>query len=875
MGARVPLVMALDDAEAVPEVVGGKGASLSRLTRAGFRVPAGFDVTTGAYLDFLDVGGLRDELLLAMSAVDVSDASTFEAAAARIGELLAGEAVPGPTEAAIAQAYAALGDDVPVAVRSSATVEDLPGLSAAGQHDTYLNIRGSAAVLDAVTRCWASLWSTRAIGYRAERGISPGDVSIAVVVQRLVPADAAGVMFTIDPVDGARDKIVVSANWGLGESVVSGDVTPDVAVIDRASGALVSYQLGGKEVMTVADGAGTLETETPAGLRSTPVLSPAQAGDLARVGLAIERLFGVPVDVEWARADGEVWVVQARPITAVAARPADPADPAAGEVPGEQWNDSLAGEYLWTNGNLGEALPDVMTPATWSFIQLFMGQMVFPPSVPGYRGYGRIGGRFYANVSMSMSLEALVGISRRRFVALFGPVLGRLPPLGEIPRARLPRWKARRLMVPATFASLRRVNASAKRLPQFLADAPGRCDRLRAEIGQAADAAALADLWPAQVRPLLVEAADMLAAAGSAGGTTLVSVPGKLAALVDEADAALLLSGQRAEGPETTSLASLGPVVGLARLARGEIDRGTFVRQYGHRGPHEAELSIPRPAEDSGWIDDQLAALGGSGHEAARDADALLARQDAARAASWQRLARQDPRKAAAVRKLITAWAPAARGREAARSEVIRSAWVARAWVLRAGELTGCRDDLFFLELPETYGLLRGERAPLERVPARRAAYETYTALPPFPTLILGRFDPTSWAADPDRRSDYYDGRAAATTGPDGAITGFPGAAGVVEGAARVLRTPEDGAELRDGEILVTTVTNIGWTPIFPRAAAVVTDVGAPLSHAAIVARELGIPAVVGCGNATMLLHSGDRVRVDGGAGTVEILERA
>jgi rifampicin phosphotransferase len=159
-----------------------------------------------------------------------------------------------------------------------------------------------------------------------------GDVSIAVVVQRLVPAEAAGVMFTMDPVSGALDRVVVSANWGLGESVVAGDVTPDVAVVDRASGALVSYQLGGKEVMTVADGAGTLETETPADLRSTPVLSPAQAGELARVGLAIETLFGVPVDVEWARADGELWAVQARPITAVAARPADPADPAAGEA---------------------------------------------------------------------------------------------------------------------------------------------------------------------------------------------------------------------------------------------------------------------------------------------------------------------------------------------------------------------------------------------------------------------------------------------------------------------------------------------------------------------------------------------------------------
>ncbi len=858
MGAQVPLVMALDDPGAAPGVVGGKGASLARLARAGFRVPPGFHVTTSAYLDFIGRGGLREPVLAAMSSVDVSDPATFDAAAARIGDLLAGQPVPAPTAAAIAGAYACLGDDVPVAVRSSATVEDLPGMSAAGQHDTYLNVRGEAAVLDAVRRCWASLWSARAIGYRARYRIAPGDVSIAVVVQQLVPAEAAGVMFTIDPVDGAHDQVVISANWGLGESVVAGDVTPDVAVVDRSSGTLVSYQVGSKETMTVADAAATRATDTPSARRSAPVLSSAQAGELARVGLAIEKLYDQPMDIEWALAAGELSVVQARPITTPASRPA------AG--PGEQWNDSLDGDYLWSNGNLGEALPDVMTPATWSFIELFMSRMTFPPSLPGYRGYGRIGGRFYANVSMSISLEALVGISPRRFAVLLGPVLGKLPPIEEIPRPRLPRWKAIRLMAPMTVALLRRVRASQKRMPQFLAGAPSRCERLRAEIEQTTDPTALASLWPAKVRPLLEEAGDMLAAAAT-HGTTLLSVPGKLATLVGEADSALLLSGQQAEG---LPLASLGPVTGLARLARGEIDRDTFARQYGHRGSHEAELSIPRPAEDPAWIDDQLAAL----HDTARDAGALLADQEAARAAAWKRLARQDPKKAAAARKLIARWATVARDREAARSEVARSAWVVRTWVRRAGQLTGHDDDLFFLELQETFDLLRGDPAPLAKVSDRRAAYKTYRALPPYPALIRGRFDPIRWAADPDRRSDFYDERTH-TAKPDGTITGFPGAAGVVEGTARVLRTPEDAPQLGDGEILVTTVTNIGWTPIFPRVAAVVTDVGAPLSHAAIVARELGIPAVVGCGNATMLLHSGDRVRVNGSNGTVEVLHKA
>jgi len=854
MTEQLPLVIGLDDPRAATSVVGGKGASLARLARAGFRVPPGFQVTTSAYLDFIDHGELREPVLAAASSASGSDA-----AAARIRELFAGRPLPAPTGAAIAGAYAALGDDVPVAVRSSATVEDLPGMSAAGQHDTYLNVRGEAAVLDAVTRCWASLWSARAIGYRARAGVDPGDVSIAVVVQRLVPAEAAGVLFTTDPVSGARDQVVISANWGLGESVVAGDVTPDVAVVGRTAGKagkLASYRIGSKEVMTVPDGAGTRTADTPPGRRAAAVLSPERAAELAATGLAIEKLYGEPVDVEWALAGGDLYVLQARPVTA--------RGPGAVGA-GEEWNDSLRGDYLWSNGNFGEALPDVMTPATWSSVTMLMARNSLQ-SPPAYPGFGRIGGRFYFNVSMSVALEALVGLSPRRFLAIVGPVFGKLPPVEEIPRPRLPRLRATRLMAGRLLVLIRRVIASRRRMPQFLASSPRRCEQLRAEIEQATDAAMLARLWQQKVRPLLEEADDMLGTVGVQGGA-LASIPGKLTTLVGEADAALLLSGQQAG---STQLASLGPAVGLARLARGEIDRDTFTREYGHRGPHEVELSIPRPAEDPAWIDGQLAAIRGTAH----DAEALLARQEAARAAAWERLTERDPRKAAAARTMIARWAPLAREREAVRSEVIRSAWVARTWVLRAGKLTGHGDDLFLLELPEIYSLLRGDPAPLETVPARRVSYETYRALPPYPSVIRGRFDPIRWAADPNRRVDYYDERAQTATPatPASTITGFPGAAGVVEGMARVLRTPEDGAQLGDGEILVTTVTNIGWTPLFPRAAAVVTDVGAPLSHAAIVARELGIPAVVGCGDATTRLHSGDRVRVDGGNGTVEVL---
>jgi pyruvate,water dikinase len=218
--------------------------------------------------------------------------------------------------------------------------------------------------------------------------------------------------------------------------------------------------------------------------------------------------------------------------------------------------------------------------------------------------------------------------------------------------------------------------------------------------------------------------------------------------------------------------------------------------------------------------------------------------------------------------------------REAVRSEVTRVAGVVRTFALRAGVLTGLGDGIFFLSLDEILATLTGDEATIKTVaasiPARRETYTRYGDLPPYPALINGRFDPFKWAADPDRRSDLFDSHASAIrTADSNSITGFAGAAGRVEGLVRRLHSPEESNQFQAGEILVTTTTNVGWTPLFPRAAAIVTDVGAPLSHAAIVARELGIPAVVGCGNATMRLRSGDRVTVDGGQGIVEILEKA
>jgi pyruvate,water dikinase len=248
----------------------------------------------------------------------------------------------------------------------------------------------------------------------------------------------------------------------------------------------------------------------------------------------------------------------------------------------------------------------------------------------------------------------------------------------------------------------------------------------------------------------------------------------------------------------------------------------------------------------------------------------MLGLQEQNRHEAWLQLEQRHPVHARILRRQLRVWAKISRDRERARSEVIRYFWVLRAYAIRAGELTGLGDDIFFLDKAEIVRVLQRETISSTLINRRRAAYQAYSALPKYPALIRGTFNPYAWAADPNRRSDIF--IEGSVSEADVAVRGFPGSAGVVEAPVRVLGDAAEGAALQPGEVLVTTITNVGWTPLFPRAAALITDVGAPLSHAAIVARELGIPAVVGCGNATMRLRTGDRVRVDGTAGTVEVL---
>ncbi len=537
-------------------------------------------------------------------------------------------------------------------------------------------------------------------------------------------------------------------------------------------------------------------------------------------------------------------------------------DPETGE-----WNDSLTGDFVWGNANIGEALSCVVTPFTWSVIGMSYDHMSV---LPGYHIAGNIGGRPYQNATVMVSALKALG---KDLDAMFQEMAGTDKPPEGLTLPVIPISWGDRVSILLNGLRLQfRERAALRRLPSFLAENPGWCASMHRRARAARTVGDLLGLWP-EIEARSVQAFWSVVGTAWRYAEVVAPLRRELIALVGEADAGALLSGV-SSGAEL--LASLGPVVGLSRMARGEMTHQAYLEEYGHRGPNEIEFAAPRPSEDPSWLDRQLDLLG----ESAAAVDEMLARQRGKFEAAWGRFQREYPDQAKHMRRRLDRAAEVSRAREAVRSELTRQVWSGRAWALRAGELTGLGDGIFYLIAAEVLDLLAGKPAPVETIPVRRETDARYRALPPYPPIISGQFDPFAWAADPNRRNDIFDSHLpdlapASRPGPEQAIKGVPGSAGSAEGRVRRIDRPEEGDQLQQGEILVTSQTNVGWTLLFPRIAAVVTDVGAPLSHAAIVARELGIPAVVGCGDATARLRTGDRVRVHGATGIVELVDGA
>ena len=731
---------------------GGKGASLVRLRRLGLPVPEGWIVPAGV-----------------------------------------------PAAAAAAALSALLPNTGTWAIRSSALNEDGAKASFAGAYETVTDVP-AAEVPDALGRVLASERSRRAAAYAG--ALSAEAASMAVVVQRYVSPDFAGVVFTADPVGGSAAVMTGSFVKGAGERLVSGEENGLPFTMDA-----FRFRYNG------------------------PAELAPRARRLWRYCRRIRDAWGRPMDVEWAVSGGRLWLLQARPITTLR------------RLDRETYrvNGSLAGEYLLTRTNVGEIFMHPLSPATFSVMETICEKLGLPCFIDS------VCGQAYMNLSVVCSALTALGVPRRAVFSKIRDLAGALPEGVEVPCFPFPRG----LLLRRLASLLRPGSRERKKGSRGLADAGRVAEELRA-VG---DRAALRRFWDETFTPFMNASLGEIFRGVNVGPLFLTR--SKLVKLCGEDLAGRLLTG--AGGV----LESMKPLLLLEDVLAGRLSEEEYVRLCGHRHADEMELSRPYPYEDPSFPADRLRA-----HRAAgTDMHAMLAaRQEDFSAAKAEFLARY-PGRAAWLARSLRAYGKACAGRERVRSDGVRIFCVLREYLRKAGTLTGLGEDIFLLYVDETLALLAGDESAVSHIPARQKSMKEYLVWPPFPNLILGRFVPEEWLSEPERRLDFYG--PGSKVPEEGTIRGFPGAAGRVTGTVRVLREASLAEDLQPGEILVTAATNVGWTVVFPRAAAVVTDIGAPLSHAAIVAREFGIPAVVGCGCATTLLKTGDRVTVDGALGLV------
>ncbi|GAA1384695.1 phosphoenolpyruvate synthase [Pseudonocardia kongjuensis] len=835
-------------------LVGGKAAHLGELSRIeGVEVPAGFCVTTGAFRAFTAQVPGFDELLDRLAQDDPAGT------AARIRSAMESTPVPGDLAAEIAGPV----DGAGRAVRSSATAEDLPTASFAGQQDTYLNVVGAAAVVGHVRSCWASLFTERAVAYRAQHGIDHRAARMAVVVQEMIDSHASGVLFTADPVTSNRRVVAVEACFGLGEALVSGQVDADHHTVRDG---VVGTTVGTKDsAVRAAPGGGTWTREIGPELRRRPALTDAQVLELARLGRRIEAHLGGPQDIEWCLADGRFRIVQSRPITTLFPVPVTTDDRF----------------HVYVSVGHQQMMTDAMTP-----LGLSVWQLTTPKQM------AEAGGRLFVDVADQLASpatrelildglgnsdplirDALQTVLDRGEIVPAEPAVAAAPPPGvaepdpidadpALVEELVAHWRASLAGVERDIAELR-----GPELFDFLVADLGELQRLLVEprSHQVIMAGMQATWWlNDRMREWLGEenAADTLARSAPGNVTSEMGL-----ALLDVADAIR---------PHPAVVAFLRNVTGdgfldeLPELPGGRQARDAirgYLDRYGARCVGEIDIARPRWAErPTELVSVLLGNIDNAGPGAGRDRFEQGGQEAAAKERDLLDRLRQLPdgdRKSDRAAAMIDRLRTFAGYREypkfgmVGRYSAYRRALLREAdRLVRAGVLDD-REDCFFLRLQEFHDVARTGRVDRELVRRRRSEFAVFRALTP-PRVLTSDGETVAGAY---RRADL----------PDGALAGLPASTGLVEGRARVV--PDlAGAELRTGDILVTAFTDPSWSPAFVTVAGLVTEVGGLMTHGAVIAREYGLPAVVGVAGATGLIRDGQRIRVDGTSGYVEIL---
>ncbi|PNI09465.1 phosphoenolpyruvate synthase [Arthrobacter sp. AFG7.2] len=864
-------------------VAGGKAVGLGGLVQAGLPVPAGFVLTTAAYSHFVTENGLAAAIQDLAALPPEAAPQDYEDASERITALFTAGTMPAGIAPELEAAYGNLGTgETPVAVRSSATAEDLASASFAGQQETSLNVRGIDALTDAVIDCWASLWTARAMAYRAREGVRPDQVRLAVVVQHMVEAEAAGVMFTANPANGRRDQTVISAAWGLGESVVSGTVTTDDVVVDAGTGTVVSRQTADKDVMTVYAENGIREQPVAAARRRAPVLDDQAAADLAAMGQRTADHFGVPQDIEWARAGGAFFLLQSRPITALPEPAADTPDTWPVPYP----------NGLYFRASIVEQLPDPLSPL---FADLIDGSVarslkalmdealgrsairegdVRMPAINGYAYYYyrtsgllRMTGRLVPAIGAlalgraHMGIDGWRGYSHPRYQRVIKE--WQAQPVTELTGRELLAgaqalldagtvyYTAVQSIIPLASTSEMSFRAFYDKLVRRDGDPPAQTFLLGYDSEPIRAEKSLWDL------------------AGWAR-----SDPALMSALV-ERPTAVLAECQRTGSPPAG--------VDDALWQEWRFAFQEHLGLYGH-AVYNLDFATPVAADDpSALLETVKFYLRGQGTDPHERQRLLTGRREELTA---QMAGRLGPRRRAAFLRLLR-WAQlVAPIREDALADVGLAWPLLRRMLLELGNrlvtsnVIAGPTDVFWLRFQELeaavrFGLAEQDAgAPAVAItgadrPVRAAAVEERRM------LWRGQAKAAAPQMLPERP---WMEKAIGSMMPAGSqhqagdvIKGVGASSGRVSAPVRLLRGPQDFGQMQPGDVLVARITTPAWTPLFAMASAVVTDVGGPLSHSSIVAREYGIPAVLGTGVATQRLATGQQVSVDGDAGTVTI----
>ncbi len=846
-------------------VVGGKGAQLGELSRIeGVRVPAGFCVTTEGFRRVMaDVPSIEDRLDR-LSRLNPDDREAVGRLSAEIRRTLEGIVIPEDLAAAIIGALARLGEQAGYAVRSSATAEDLPTASFAGQHDTYLNVVGAAAVLRHLNWCWASLFTERAVSYRLRNGLDHRQVQMAVVVQQMVFPEAAGIVFTADPVTGNRKVAAVEAGFGLGEALVSGLVNADAYQV--RDGEVVAKTVAAKQFAIYASPAGgTQEVAIDPARQEQPALADAQVVRLVRLGRRIEGHFGRPQDIEWCLVDGGFQILQSRPITTLFPIPAV----------GDDAN------HVYVSVGHQQMMTDPMKPLGLSFWQL---------TTP--RPMAEAGGRLFVDVTPLLASPA----SRDRLVEALGksdPLIGDalrtvLARDGFIPSLpeEGPAWAP-----PGSGAAL--VETDPAIVTELIMRSEASLDALQRDI-RTQSGPALFDFIEANIdelkriqfdsRSLQVIMAGMEAmwwlneqlqvwlGEKNAADTLTQSVPNNVTsemglALLDVADVIrphpqVVAFLQRVD--DERFLDELPTLVG-GREAHDAIR--AYLDKYGMRCVGEIDITRPRWSERPTTlvpvILDNIKLFEPGARERRFEQGRQQAQRKEQQVLERLRALPDGERKAEETKQMIDRVRTFSGYREhpkyamVSRYFIYKQALLAEAERLVQGHALAEKEDIFYLRFQELHDIARGTKVDDQLIRQRKDAFRSYQALTP-PRVLTSEGEAVAGSY---RRDDL----------PAGALVGLPVSAGTVQGRARVILDMAE-ADLEAGDILVTAYTDPSWSPLFVTIKGLVTQVGGLMTHGAVIAREYGLPAVVGVQHATRLIRDGQPIRVNGTDGYVEIL---